>query len=87
MNDTIAVLQEAFSWSASPSVKSGVRASLTFYGDQPTGDIKTNVSRKRGSIIEDDFPSLLRAVADFMEQEGMTSLDEVSDALTREVSA
>lgn len=87
MSDTIAVLHAPFSWSMDPAKPSGVRPALTFYGDQPAGEIKTNPTRKVGSIVGDDLPALLRTVADFMEQEGMTSLDEVADHLTREVPA
>lgn len=46
-------------------------ATLSVYGDQPlTGGIKTNQTRKVGTLVESDIPAVLRKFADFYEQEG-----------------
>lgn len=56
---------------------SRVVATLSLYGDQPHGQLKTNQGRKVGVLVEDDIPTVLRAFAKLYEQEG--SLHEVAE--------
>lgn len=57
-------------------VSSGLRlaggsvATIAIYGNQPEHENRFNKTRRRGMIIADDVPDLLRTVADLYEQEG-----------------
>ena len=86
MSDTIAVIQPVAVFAMTADGTSGMKHALTLYGDQPYGRVATNQGRKGLSLVADTLPDLLRTVASYMEQEGMTTLDELSSVAVKDLA-
>lgn len=89
MSDHIVVLDAGFTFTG------GTVATATVFGDQSGDGFKTNPTRKRGTVVAEDFPTLLRQLADVYEQEGSWEAvaalirgasSERADRLNREVA-
>ena len=86
MSDTIGVIQPVAVFAMTADGTSGMKSALTLYGDQPDGRIATNQGRKGLSLVADTLPELLRTIASYMEQEGMTTLDELSSCAAKDLA-
>ena len=62
-------------------------ATAKLYGDQPADRIATNKRRHVNTIVEDNLPELLRTLAEWCEQEGVTNTAEYEERMTAALAA
>lgn len=83
MSDAIAVVQTVFTFGRNGG-ESAVKAGLQVYGNQPVDRLATNQGRKVGrTLLGNNVPDLLRTVADYMDQEKLSTLEELGERLSQ----